>query len=164
VTIAVLVAGGFIGLLFPSLHFGAGAAHNSASVGFATSITDVDYTIDRDAILEFETQDLVMGDGTSAAFGDMIYVHYVGLLENGDVFDTSTGSSQPFSAQLGTGAVIAGWDLGLVGMKEGGTRRLTIPAELAYGNKEVADASGNVIIPENSTLTFDVVLLRVVKQ
>jgi len=63
--------------------------------------------------------------------------------------------------KLGVGDVITGWDLGIPGMRVGGTRRLTIPPSLAYGSQEIADSSGRVIIPADSTLIFDVVLLRV---
>lgn len=112
---------------------------------------------------DFEVTDIVSGDGMAAEFGDTMYIHYVGTLSDGTVFDTSTGNEEPYSFVLGEGAVITGWDLGLVGMREGGTRRLMIPAALAYGNQELTDIDGNVVIPSNATLLFDVVLIRVDK-
>lgn len=116
---------------------------------------------DANVIKDLETDDIIEGDGKEAKIGDTLYVHYVGQLENGDTFDTSTYVAEPFVLQLGVGQVIAGWDLGLAGMREGGTRRLVIPSELAYGPREISDLNGTVIIPANSTLVFDVVLLHV---
>ncbi|QSH39530.1 FKBP-type peptidyl-prolyl cis-trans isomerase [Candidatus Kaiserbacteria bacterium] len=112
-------------------------------------------------ISDFDAEDIVIGDGREAAFGDTVYVHYVGTLSNGDVFDTSTGSVQPYRVTLGQGEVITGWEIGLIGMREGGTRHLIIPPALAYGPNELADKDGNVIIPADTTLMFDIVLLQV---
>jgi len=101
-------------------------------------------------------QDEVVGTGTVAASGDTVSVLYAGTLDDGTVFDASSlHGNQQFSFQLGAGQVIQGWDLGLVGMKVGGTRDLTIPPALAYGSSSI----GN--IPPNSTLHFKVQLLDV---
>lgn len=116
-----------------------------------------------DSILNFETIDISVGDGDKVEFGDTVYVHYVGMLPNGDIFDTSTRNSEPFKVLVGNGEVIIGWDLGLVGMREGGTRYLSIPPALAYGSNSLSDNKGNIIIPANATLWFDIVLLRVDK-
>ena len=126
--------------------------------------TDAEY-FDNSAntILDFQTNDITVGDGAEAEFGDTLYVHYVGALSNGDVFDTSTNAAGPFALTLGNGDVITGWEIGLVGMREGGTRHLVIPPALAYGPNEIKDADGNVIIPTDSTLLFDIVLLKVEK-
>ena len=84
---------------------------------------------------------------------------YTGTLKNGKVFDsTEKRNNEPFSFPLGAGQVIKGWDLGIKGMKEGGKRRLTIPAKLAYGDKAQGDD-----IPANSDLVFDIELLAVQK-
>jgi FKBP-type peptidyl-prolyl cis-trans isomerase len=99
-------------------------------------------------------EDLVVGSGAVAVSGDTLTVHYTGSLTNGSVFDSSVGRA-PFTFRLGAGQVIAGWDQGLVGMRVGGRRRLTIPPELGYGNR----ANGS--IPANSTLRFDVDLLSI---
>lgn len=120
-------------------------------------------TVNQQSILDFEVQDLVPGTGAAADFNDVVHVHYVGQVGMGDTFDTSTGSDEPFAFTVGTGEVITGWDLGIVGMREGGTRRLIVPSELAYGEREFRDSDGNVLIPSNATLVFDVVLLRVDK-
>ena len=101
------------------------------------------------------TQDLVLGTGATAVAGDLITVHYVGTLTNGAKFDSSYDRNQPFSFRLGTGAVIAGWDQGVPGMRVGGKRRLTIPPSLAYGNQAVQS------IPPNSTLIFEIDLLSI---
>ena len=83
-------------------------------------------------------------------------MHYTGWLETGEKFDSSRDRMQPFGFLLGDGQVIKGWDEGVVGMKVGGVRRLTIPAEMGYG----ARGAGGVI-PPNATLVFEVELLRV---
>ncbi|MEA2460779.1 MAG: FK506-binding nuclear protein [Actinomycetota bacterium] len=101
-------------------------------------------------------QDLTCGTGPAAKTGDILIVDYTGTFENGKVFDTSKKpGGQPFPLQLGAGNVIKGWDIGLVGMNEGGTRRLTIPPSLAYGPD---DYNG---IPGGSTLIFEVTLLQI---
>lgn len=102
------------------------------------------------------TNDLVKGTGAVARAGDTITVNYVGVVyKTGKVFDSSWGRGQTFSTPLGEGAVISGWDRGLVGMQVGGRRELTIPPSLAYG------ASGQGSIPGNATLIFIVDLLGV---
>jgi len=86
-------------------------------------------------------------------------VNYVGALTDGKVFDASANhGTSGFTFNLGAGQVIKGWDQGIVGMKEGGKRVLVIPADLAYGNQAIGD-----IIPANSTLVFQVELLKVQK-
>ncbi len=104
---------------------------------------------------ELVVQDLVVGTGATATTGDVITVNYVGRFTNGTQFDSSYDRGVPFTFQLGAHQVIAGWDQGLVGMKVGGTRRLTIPPSLAYG------ASGQGSIPPNATLVFDVNLVSI---
>ena len=103
------------------------------------------------------SQDLVVGSGETAAVGDSVTVHYVGVLENGKVFDSSVDRGQPFTFTLGAGQVIKGWDTGVVGMQVGGKRRLTISPEFGYG------AQGIGPIPPNATLIFEVQLLGVKK-
>lgn len=99
-------------------------------------------------------QDVPAGSGTSAAKDIHVTVHYTGYLTNGTSFDTSIGKA-PFPFVLGTGAVIAGWDEGLVGMRVGGTRKLVIPSQLAYSGGSVGS------IPPNSILVFNVQLLSI---
>lgn len=105
---------------------------------------------------ELIIEDLVAGEGDEATAGKEVTVHYTGWLTNGSKFDSSKDRSQPFSFPLGAGHVIKGWDQGVVGMKVGGSRKLTIPAELGYG----ARGAGGVI-PPNAVLVFEVELLKV---
>ncbi|MGQ0507233.1 MAG: FKBP-type peptidyl-prolyl cis-trans isomerase [Myxococcaceae bacterium] len=99
-------------------------------------------------------EDLVVGTGDEANFERTVDVHYTGWLTNGTKFDSSEGRS-PLSVKLGAGQVIRGWERGIVGMKVGGKRKLTIPPKLGYGSREMGP------IPANSTLIFEVELLRV---
>ena len=101
--------------------------------------------------------DVQIGYGREARPGDTIAAHYSGTLENGNKFDSSYDRNQPFSFTIGTGSVIQGWEQGIPGMKEGGKRKLTIPAELGYGDR----VAGGGAIPANSTLIFEVELLNV---
>ncbi len=102
-----------------------------------------------------EIEDVKVGDGAEAKAGDNVTVHYTGKLTDGTQFDSSVGK-KPFQFQLGAGMVIKGWDEGVAGMKVGGKRKLTIPPELGYGSRGFPGA-----IPPNSTLVFDVELLKV---
>ena len=100
-------------------------------------------------------QDVVNGGGTQATAGRLLTVTYTGWLANGTQFDSNVNKT-PFSFPLGIGAVIPGWDLGLVGMHVGGTRRLVIGSALGY-----AGAGSPPVIPPNATLVFVVQLTGV---
>lgn len=100
-------------------------------------------------------EDIKVGTGQEAKTGDTVTVNYAGTLTNGTKFDSSYDRGTPFTFQLGAGQVIEGWDKGIIGMKVGGKRKLTIPPELGYG----ATAYGP--IPANATLIFEVELLGV---
>ncbi|MCX6779187.1 MAG: FKBP-type peptidyl-prolyl cis-trans isomerase [Candidatus Magasanikbacteria bacterium] len=104
---------------------------------------------------ELQKEVLTTGDGTEAKNGNTVSVHYTGTFENGDKFDSSVDRGEPFSFKLGAGMVIQGWDLGILGMKVGEKRKLTIPYDLAYGE------SGYGPIPAKATLIFEVELLGV---
>jgi len=99
--------------------------------------------------------DIVVGTGASPQPGDRITVHYSGTLQNGQKFDSSYDRGQPFTFQIGMGRVIKGWDEGVMTMKVGGKRRLIIPPELGYGQRDMGK------IPPNSTLIFEVELLGI---
>ena len=101
-----------------------------------------------------EIEDQIVGDGDEAVAGQTVEVHYTGWLTDGTKFDSSHDRNQTFSFKLGAGQVIAGWDQGVAGMKIGGTRKLTIPADMGYG----ARGAGGVI-PPNATLIFKVELI-----
>ena len=104
-----------------------------------------------------EIEDMEVGTGIEAANGDRVTVHYTGWLIDGTKFDSSIDRGQPFVFSLGAGQVIQGWDRGVRGMQVGGIRKLTIPPELAYGDRPV----GGGLIPANSTLVFEVQLLEI---
>lgn len=116
-----------------------------------------------DVVLPAETPtelvitDITDGEGDAAAEGDTVFVFYVGVLSaDGSRFDGNF-DGEPFAVTLGQGAVIEGWDQGLLGMKAGGRRQLDIPAELAYGEAGSGDA-----IPPNSAISFVVDMLAIV--
>lgn len=106
--------------------------------------------------MSLQIEDLKVGTGAEAVAGKSVTVHYVGTLTNGSKFDSSRDRGQGFTFALGAGQVIKGWDQGVAGMKIGGVRKLTIPPELGYG------AGGfPPVTPPNSTLVFEVELLKV---
>ncbi len=124
-----------------------------------TATTTATMPTDTGPVTQLQITDEVVGTGAAAVAGDSVTVNYVGSLTNGTVFDASANhGTTGFTFNLGAGQVIKGWDQGIVGMKEGGKRKLVIPASLAYGDQAV----GNVI-PANSTLVFEVELLKVQK-
>ena len=99
--------------------------------------------------------DLLVGKGPAPKDGDTVLVHYTGRFTNGKVFDTSRGK-QPFHFVLGRGQVIKGWDEGVASMHAGGKRKLIVPPALAYREKGYPN-----VIPPNSTLVFQVELLKI---
>jgi peptidylprolyl isomerase/FKBP-type peptidyl-prolyl cis-trans isomerase FkpA len=105
---------------------------------------------------DLQIEDIKQGDGAAATAGQKVTVHYVGTLTNGSKFDSSRDRNKGFSFQLGAGQVIKGWDRGVDGMKVGGVRKLTIPPDLAYGDRGFPP-----VIPPGSTLVFEVELLAV---
>jgi peptidylprolyl isomerase len=110
-----------------------------------------------EAPTELVVEDLIEGDGAEAKPGTTVSAHYVGVAHStGEEFDSSWNRGAPLDFPLGAGRVIAGWDQGIVGMKVGGRRRLTIPAHLAYGER----GAGGAIAP-GETLIFVVDLADV---
>jgi peptidyl-prolyl cis-trans isomerase A (cyclophilin A) len=104
--------------------------------------------------MEYEV--ITIGKGKVAKDNDQVAVHYEGKLENGTVFDSSKKRGEPFTFLLGAKQVIAGWDVGVEGMKEGEKRMLYIPSDMAYGERGVPG-----VIPPKSKLIFEVELLKV---
>ena len=112
---------------------------------------------DGDIPFELVVEDVLDGDGDEATKGSKVAVHYVGVaFSTGEEFDASWNRGQPFKFQLGKGNVIPGWDAGVLGMRVGGRRKLTIPSAMAYG----ARGAGGVIKP-HEPLVFVVDLLSV---
>jgi peptidylprolyl isomerase len=122
-----------------------------ANVQFAPSL-GVDLAAMNRSESGLYTQDLVLGAGAEATFGRGIVVHYSGWMPDGTLFSTTQGEARGVGFTLNTG-LIKGWQEGLVGMKEGGKRRLVIPSSLAYGE------TGKGSIPPYTVLIFDVELL-----
>jgi peptidylprolyl isomerase len=117
----------------------------------------VEVPADEPAYNELVIDDIVVGEGEEAAAGHTVEVHYVGVsFKTGEQFDASWDRGDTFKFGLGKGQVIAGWDQGVTGMRVGGRRRLTIPANLAYGRR----GAGSVIGPDE-TLVFVVDLIAV---
>lgn len=104
---------------------------------------------------DLQIEDVVIGEGDEAKAGHSVTVHYTGTFEDGRQFDSSKGRG-PFTFNLGAGQVIKGWDMGVAGMKVGGTRKLMIPSELGYGSRGAGGA-----IPPDTDLFFEVELLGV---
>ena len=103
-------------------------------------------------------EDLIVGTGSEVEAGNTISIHYSGTLENGKKFDSSYDRGVPFSTPIGVGYVIPGWDQGVIGMKVGGKRKLTIPFNLAYGEAGIPG-----VIPPKSTLIFELELIDIKK-
>lgn len=124
---------------------------------------------------KLDFQELEIGTGKAAERGALITAHYTGYLPDGTVFDSSHQRGQPFECVIGTGRVIKGWDIGVLGgeyaqkigydnqladttlapMQVGGKRKLIVPSHLAYGERQIGK------IPPNSDLTFEIELLDV---
>ena len=117
---------------------------------------EIDFPVG-DPPADLQIRDITVGDGAEAKSGQTVEVHYVGVaFSTGEEFDASWNRGSSFKFPLGGGRVIKGWDQGVVGMKVGGRRELTIPAHLAYGNQSPTPA-----IKPGETLIFVVDLLGV---
>lgn len=99
--------------------------------------------------------DIKIGTGEAVKDGDVVSVHYVGTLQNGQEFDNSRKRGAPFEFKAGGGMVIKGWDEGVVGMQVGGQRVLVIPPEMGYGEQGIGP------IPGGATLVFAIELLEI---
>ena len=105
-----------------------------------------------------EITDLAEGSGPAVRKGSAISVEYTGTLVDGTVFDSSKSAGKAFTFVVGNGNVIRGWDLGVIGMKKGGTRKLVIPPRLGYGA-----AGSPPKIPGDATLIFEIELVHLVE-
>lgn len=131
-----------------------------ASTAKQTEVAKVEINKNNDntmeTVSELKIETLVEGSGAEAKTGDMVSVHYTGTLMNGTKFDSSVDRGVPFEFNLGAGQVIKGWDQGVVGMKVGEKRKLTIPSDLAYGSRGAGAA-----IPPNASLIFEVEMIAI---
>jgi FKBP-type peptidyl-prolyl cis-trans isomerase len=125
---------------------------DSSEFNVEEEMTDQQDTQDTQGL---QIEDIEVGSGQEAQVGSTVSVHYTGTLTDGTKFDSSLDRGEPFSFTIGSGQVISGWELGVKGMKVGGKRKLTIPPELGYKDREVGS------IPANSTLLFEIELLSV---
>lgn len=105
---------------------------------------------------EFNYMTMIPGEGVEAQSGDTVLVHYTGTLIDGTKFDSSLDRGQPFEFVLGQRSVIQGWELGVVGMQVGETRKLEIPSTMGYGEMGAGE-----FIPPNAGLVFEVELLEI---
>ncbi len=157
VALALVVVAVFF--IFPGLSPFGQPAPQGQPTAEATTTQTATTTMTTENADQLQAIDETVGTGAVAEPGDTVTVNYVGSLTNGTVFDASANhGTTGFTFQLGAGQVIKGWDEGIVGMKVGGKRKLVIPAALAYGAQSPAPS-----IPANSTLVFEVELLKVQK-
>lgn len=112
--------------------------------------------MDEQPITELQIEELTVGSGEVAQIGDTVSVHYTGTLQDGTKFDSSKDRGTPFEFTIGEGRVIEGWEEGVPGMKVGGSRKLTIPYTMAYGERGIPG-----VIPAKATLVFEVELLEI---
>ncbi|MFY9463269.1 MAG: FKBP-type peptidyl-prolyl cis-trans isomerase [Candidatus Sungiibacteriota bacterium] len=142
--IVVIVVGGLIYFLMKS---------RAPAAPIEVSVVETPPQAAANTAPELKVEDERIGAGAEAKSGMTVQVNYIGTLTDGTKFDSSYDRGTPFAFQLGQGMVIPGWEQGLIGMKVGGKRKLTIPAPLAYG------ATGQGTIPPNATLIFEVEML-----
>ena len=141
-----------VGLFLLGAYFQGDVAEEQENAGDDVTITEDTEMTDNQLTVE----DLEVGSGEEATPGKRVTVHYTGTLTNGTKFDSSHDRGVPFTFNLGAGEVIKGWDLGVAGMKVGGKRKLTIPSDLAYGER-----GAGYDIPPGATRIFEVELLEV---
>lgn len=152
--VSTMKVGGIRKLVIPpSLGYGSQAQGDVIPAN--ATLTFIVELLDTKPTPQVKIDDTQVGTGAAAKDGDTLVVNYTGKLADGAVFDSSVGKT-PFEFLLGGGQVIAGWDQGLLGMKVGGKRTLTIPPDLGYGEQGAGDK-----IPPNATLIFDIELISI---
>lgn len=130
-------------------------ATSAANINLNSNTSLTNTNVNKSAPASLKIEDTKAGTGKVVKSGDTVTIHYSGTLANGTKFDSSYDRGQPFTTKIGVGDVIKGWDEGVVGMKVGGKRKLTIPPELGYGSNDLG------VIPPNSTLIFELELVDV---
>src|SRR3989344_8788934 len=149
VAIIIVLIGGYV--IYTNTSSGAGGTSPTAQDQAAATTTP-----------QVQGQDVKVGTGAIAEPGMIVSVLYEGKLADGTIFDSSAAhDNQPLVFTLGDEGLIPGFQIGINGMRVGGERQMLIPPSLAYGDQDVKDPSGKVIIPANSTLLFDVQLVDV---
>lgn len=151
-----------IGVIVALLLLGGGAYYYFMSPAENTSATSTPQ--DQAAASggeQVQGQDVIVGNGVAAEPGKVVTLEYEGRFQDGTVFDSSASHGQPLTFQLGAPGIIPGFQIGVNGMKVGGERNLSIPPALGYGGQDIKDPEGKTIIPANSTLFFNVKLLKV---
>lgn len=108
-----------------------------------------------DKLTELKITDVVVGSGTEVVKGALVVCEYRGTFSDGSEFDSSHRRGKPFQFVIGSKRVIQGWDIGIMGMKAGGKRRLEVPSALGYGERAILN------IPPHSDLYFEVDVLEV---
>ncbi|MES2135103.1 MAG: FKBP-type peptidyl-prolyl cis-trans isomerase [Patescibacteria group bacterium] len=152
IILALAVVAIFIGLGFMGFGGLGNTTPTETSVGGVQAIlNEIQST---GTVADLRVEEITLGTGDAVAVGDTLTVRYIGVLPDGTVFDsTDAHGGVPYTFTIGEGNVIQAWDMGLIGMKEGGRRLLAVPPALGYG----AEPFGQ--IPANATLIFDVELL-----
>jgi FKBP-type peptidyl-prolyl cis-trans isomerase len=153
VVIVIIAGGGY----FAYMKYMTGSPQPASQTSTTTTTTTNATTTP-----QVQAQDKVVGTGAEAGLGSVVSVLYTGQLTDGTVFDSSAAhGNQPLQFAIGTPNLIVGFQVGVNGMRVGGERLIAIPPALGYGDQDVKDASGKVIIPANSTLVFDIKLVGV---
>lgn len=147
--------------VFNGMSIFASPTSSNDAAAITTQTEQTTMPTDTTPVTQLQVTDEIIGTGATAVAGDSVTVNYVGAFTNGTVFDASASHPETvngFTFALGAGQVIKGWDEGVAGMKEGGKRKLVVPASLGYGPNDYGS------IPGNSTLVFEVELLKVQKK
>jgi len=142
------------------------------STGCLEDITDVECRSVPVSVMEVRGDTLVTTTGLAYIEGEegtgdaldwchLTAVHYTGFLLDGNQFDTSRDTQQPLTFTPGLGALIDGFEQGVIGMRRGATRRLIIPPELGFGSQPRHNEAGEVVVPGNSTLVYDIEVLEI---
>jgi FKBP-type peptidyl-prolyl cis-trans isomerase len=118
--------------------------------------TEADGSVETTPVTELLIEDIQKGKGSKVKKGDTITIKWAGFYQNGFLFESSDMLGELSTFKVGKGEVIKGWDQGVIGMKKGGTRRLTVPADLAFGEE-----GDHGMVPPNEPLIFEITLTKI---